>query len=177
MPPKESESLKFLKVGEAVSQGFHDGCKSIYPLEEVEEDPVWAEKWAKENPYIKAAQEPATFTTEMKIDQDIAEAAKAFTALGEACRQTAKALVNLFLAATNCVVGTLRGIDIPALLKAAEVQKALNEAPPRVRHLARHGKKYRTRKKNINRALREYQRRRKNESKSTKSIPRPYTKG
>lgn len=53
MPPKESESLKFLKVGEAVSQGLHYGCKSIYPLEEDEEDPVWAEEWVKENPYIK----------------------------------------------------------------------------------------------------------------------------
>ena len=27
---------------------------------------------------------------------------------------------------------------------------------PRVRHLAKYGKKYRTRKKNINRAVREY---------------------
>lgn len=53
MPPKESESLAFLKVGEAVSQGLYYGSKSIYPLEEVEEDPVWAEEWAKENPYLK----------------------------------------------------------------------------------------------------------------------------
>lgn len=45
------------------------------------------------------------------------------------------------------------------LSKAAEVKAALNEAPPRVRHLAEHGKKYRTRKKNINRALRDYRRR------------------
>lgn len=57
MPPKESESLKFLKVGEAVSQGLHDGSKSIYPLEGVEEDPVWAEEWAKENPYFKMDRE------------------------------------------------------------------------------------------------------------------------
>ena len=53
MPPKESESLAFLKVGEAVSQGLYYSSKSIYPLEEVEEDPVWAEEWAKENPYLK----------------------------------------------------------------------------------------------------------------------------
>ena len=40
-----------------------------------------------------------------------------------------------------------------------EYKAALNEAPPRVRHLALHSKKHRTRKKNINRALREYRRR------------------
>lgn len=159
MPPKESESLKFLRVEEAVSQGLHGGCKSIYPLEEVEDDPVWAEKWAKENPHIKAAQEPATFTAEMKIDQDIAEVTKAFTALEETCRQTAKVLGKMVQAAVDYLVAIAQGIDIPALLKAAEVQAALNEAPSRVRHLAMHGKKYRTRKKNINRALREYQRR------------------
>ena len=48
---------------------------------------------------------------------------------------------------------------LPVLTEAAQVQAALNEAPPRVRHLAQHSKKNRTRKKNINRALREYQRR------------------
>lgn len=40
-----------------------------------------------------------------------------------------------------------------------EYKAALNEAPPRVRHLALHSKKKRVRNKNINRALREYRRR------------------
>lgn len=50
-------------------------------------------------------------------------------------------------------------LALPCLTEDAEVKAALNEAPPRVRHLAEHGKKYRTRKKNINRALRDYRRR------------------
>ncbi len=43
--------------------------------------------------------------------------------------------------------------------KTAELKAAIAEAPPRVRHLAMHGKKYRTQKKNIARALREHRRR------------------
>lgn len=64
---------------------------------------------------------------------------KAFTALGEACKQAAESL-------------------------GKKVRAALNEAPPKVRHLALHGKKYRTQKKNINRALRDSQRRHKNDT-------------
>lgn len=48
---------------------------------------------------------------------------------------------------------------LPLQAAAKEMQAALNEAPPRVRYLAKHGKKHRTRKKNLNRALREYKRR------------------
>ena len=47
----------------------------------------------------------------------------------------------------------------PEMLKVAKELQALKEAPPRVRHLAYHSKKHRTQRKNINRALREYQRR------------------
>jgi hypothetical protein len=114
-------------------------------------------EWAEDHPAaIKAAPKEATFTAEMKISPDVA---KAFTALGEACKQAAEALGKAVRAAADCVVAMARGIDIAQLLKAAKVQEALKEAPPRVRHLAQHGKKYRTCKKNINRALREYQRR------------------
>ena len=110
--------------------------------------------WAEARPaVIKAAPKEATFTAEMKISPDVA---KAFTALGESCKQAAEALGRAFRAAANCMVAMARGVDIAQILKAAKVQAALNEAPPRVRHLAQHGKKYRTRKKNINRALREY---------------------
>ena len=114
-------------------------------------------EWAEDHPAaIKASPEETTFTAEVKINPDIA---KAFKALGEACVQAAEALGKAVRAAADCVVAMARGVDIAQLLKAAKVQAALNEAPPRVRHLAEHGKKYRTRKKNINRALREYQRR------------------
>lgn len=97
-----------------------------------------------------------SFTDEVKIRRDVAEA---FTALGEACKRTAGALGEFFQAVIQCAVAITNGAGFPVLLKAAQAQKAIAEAPPRVRHLALHGKKYRTRKKNINRAMREYQRR------------------
>ena len=50
-------------------------------------------------------------------------------------------------------------VRLDNLLQVKMEQEAIKEAPPVVRHLALHGKKRRTRKKNINRALREYQRR------------------
>lgn len=87
------------------------------------------------------------------------EVSKAFAALGEACKLFTELLGGIVRAATDCVVAIARGADTAQLLKAAKVETALKEATPRVRHLALHGKKYRTRKKNINRALREYQRR------------------
>lgn len=81
MPPEESESLKFLKIGEAVSQGLLDGLKPLYPLEEVEEDPVWAEDWIKENPYcpqvIEAARNVATITLRI-IDNLMPSVIKAY---------------------------------------------------------------------------------------------------
>jgi hypothetical protein len=119
MTPKDkSESKEFLKVGEALAQGFLAGV------------------------------------------QYSPDATTAFTALGEACLQTAEALGKAVRAAVDCVVAVARGADIAQLLKAAKVQAALNEAPPRVRHLAEHGKKIRTQKKNINRAVKDYERRR-----------------
>lgn len=119
MTPKDkSESKEFLKVGEALAQGFLAGVQYNSP-----------------------------------------DSTKAFTALSEACRQTAEALAKFVRAAVDCVAAAARGVDIALLLRAAKVQAALNEAPPRVRHLAEHGKKARTQKKNINRALREYERR------------------
>lgn len=75
---------------------------------------------------------------------------------GAALNRTAKALADFIRAMVEFAAAAL-----PNLTEAAEVQAALKEAPPRVRHLAQHSKKHRTRKKNINRALREYRRRRK----------------
>lgn len=119
------------------------------------EEPEWAEDCPA---VIKAAPE-ATFTAEVKIDPEVA---KAFTRLAETCRQTAEALVECFRAAAGCITAWWEqngGLGV-MLHKALEMKAALNEAPPRVRHLAEHGKKYRTRKKNINRALKGYERRR-----------------
>lgn len=99
---------------------------------------------------------------EMRIDPDVA---KSFTAMGEACKQAAEALGKFVRAAADCVAAILRGVNPAQLLKAAKVQAALKEAPPRVRHLARHAKKHRVRKKNANRALREYERRQRYDTK------------
>ena len=82
-----------------------------------------------------------------------------WVALGEACGQVAAALVCFARAAMDCLIAIASDPDVAQLLKVAEAHAALNEAPTRVRHLALHGKKHRTRKKNLNRALREYQRR------------------
>lgn len=113
-------------------------------------------EWAEDHPAaIKAAPE-TTFTAEMLITPEVS---KAFAELGEALKLAANTLGNLLRAAAGCAAAILRGVDIAQLPKAAKVQEALKEAPPRVRHLALHSKKNRTRKKNINRALREYQRR------------------
>lgn len=131
-----------------------EGLQPLYALEETEETEQEEIQWPKENPYIKAA-EPAEFTGEMQISPDVV---KAFTALGEACEQFGKAMGEILRVAAEYVVTMYQQITAQ-LIKAAEVKAALNEAPPRVRHLAEHGKKYRTRKKNINRALRDYRRR------------------
>ena len=73
----------------------------------------------------------------------------------EALGRTARALGDFIRA----MVEYTASICPPELLKVAREQQALKEAPPRIRHLAYHSKQLRTRKKNINRALREYQRR------------------
>ena len=75
--------------------------------------------------------------------------------LGEALGRTVRDLGDFIRAMVEYVAS----ICPPEQLKAAKEQAALKEAPPRIRHLAQHSKKRRTRKKNINRALREYYRR------------------
>ena len=131
-----------------------EGLQQLYPLDEAPEA-VEGIEWPKENPYIKPTTD-ATFTAEMLITPEVS---KAFATLGEACKRAAEALGRAVRAAADCAAAIARGVDIAQLLKAVRVQEALKEAPPRVRHLAQHSKKHRTRKKNINRALREYQRR------------------
>lgn len=157
MPPKDSEARPEFYVQTP------EGLQPLLPLDEAPdiEAEEWAAEWPNDNPYIKPTTD-ATLTAEVSISPDVA---KAFTALGEACKQAAETLGKVLRAVTDCVVTIARREDIAQLLKAT-----LKEAPPRVRHLALHHKKYRTRKKNINRALRGYKRR------SPKSDrPRAYT--
>lgn len=87
----------------------------------------------------------------------ITELGEAITELGEACKRVVEALGPAVRAAANGIAAWTRGVDP---VQCARALQAINEAPPRVRHLALRGKKYRTRKKNLNRALREYQKRR-----------------
>lgn len=82
---------------------------------------------------------------------------------GEALGNVSRDLGEFVRAMVDFVAAVTAGL--PDVLKNLEVQAALLEAPPKVRHLALHGKKYRTRKKNINRALREYRRRHRHEPK------------
>ena len=95
---------------------------------------------------------------EVKISQDVS---KAFTKMGEACMQAAEALGNAVRAAADFLTAIAGGVDIAGSLKIVNVKAAIDQAPPRIRHLALHSKKHRTQKKNINRALREYRRRNK----------------
>lgn len=80
---------------------------------------------------------------------------------GEAFARAAEALGDFCRAYVDAVSAIANGPDFSQLRKIVNTQAALKEAPPRVRHLAKNSKKLRTQKKNINRALREYQRRKK----------------
>lgn len=137
---------------------FHtpEGLQPLHTLGGTPDIEAEAPEWPKDNPYVIKADQEATFTAEAKINPDVV---KAFTAVGVTCAQAVEALAKFCRAVVDCVGAILGGMDIGQLLKAAKVQAALKEAPPRVRHLANHGKKYRTQKKNINRALRDHERR------------------
>lgn len=134
---------------------FHtpEGPVPVHPLVEAPDIEAEETEWQKEHPYIKP-DAPATFAADVKLNQDTI---KALTEFGEACKQAVEALGKAVQAAANYIVAWFQGVDLAQLTKLAEERQALKEAPPRVRHLALHGKKRRTRKKNINRALREYQ--------------------
>lgn len=69
---------------------------------------------------------------------DLYNVSDALVRLGDAAKRAGQALLDTMQALA----------DVDAINDAA----ALNHAPPIVRHLARHGKKRKTRKKNINRA-------------------------
>lgn len=128
--------------------------KPLYVLEDAPDieaaEPI---EWPKENPYIIPNPPEATFTATLQVSEPLRRA-------GEAFSRCATALADFIRAMVEFAASVLSAEQIQAALKAAKVNEALAEAPPRVRHLALHGKKYRTQKKNTARALREYQRRR-----------------
>lgn len=110
-------------------------------------------EYAEEATYLKAA--PETVTAQLQLNS---EGAKAFGELADACKQAFDALIKITRAAINYLAAIYSGPDIKRILRDAEKKAALKEATPRVRYLAKHAKKMRTRKKNITRALREYRR-------------------
>lgn len=83
-----------------------------------------------------------------ELMKDVGECiGRAAKALGDFCRE--------FAAGVSALAPTFKWLS-----ECVNTKIALDEAPPRVRHLAYHGKKYRTQKKNINRALKDRRRRR-----------------
>lgn len=77
---------------------------------------------------------------------------KAWRRVGEAVADMMSALGDVVRSLTDAFVTFLDSAPLREAL-------AVEAAPPRVRHLARHGKKHRVRKKNKNRAIREYRKR------------------
>lgn len=126
------KSRDLLKYGEAISQGFQDA---------MQDTTQGTERWRQYRERV------------------ISEAGDAVNRAGEALERAAKGIADFVRAMVELAAAVIPDGYISVAKSAAEIKVALNEAPPRVRHLALHGKKYRTRNKNINRALREYRRR------------------
>lgn len=99
------------------------------------------------------------FQDGIKYPSLLAEAGDAARRAGEAMGQVANGICGFVRAMAQFIEETFPIFLQTVAACGAEYKAALNEAPPRVRHLALHSKKHRTRKKNINRALREYRRR------------------
>ena len=89
------------------------------------------------------------------MDPRLDRVAEALRGVGEASVHMAEALGGFCRAYIDYVSEIYDLIDPDMLREAAEIESA----SPKVRHLAKYGKKARTRKKNTNRAWREYQRR------------------
>ena len=83
------------------------------------------------------------------------ELQEALERFGESARITAQGIGGMLVAFADAWSAYFTSTIVPAwnlLANAASDTAALNAAPPRVRHLALHGKKRKTRKKNLNRA-------------------------
>lgn len=130
---------------------FHtpEGPQQLYPLDEIPYTEEAETDWPKENPYLKTATSGA-LSAKILLSP---ETAKAFTELCKACKQAAEALGRACRAAVDFAGELCSLVEFEKQREAAIVERA----SPRVRHLAKYGKKARTRKKNINRAWREYQ--------------------
>jgi hypothetical protein len=131
------KSRDLLKYGEALSQGFQDAMQDT--MQDTRQD---TEQWRQFRERIISA-----------------EAGEAANRAGEALGRAVSGIADFVRA-----MGQIVEVAFPFFLEATaacgkEYKAALNEAPPRVRHLALHSKKKRVRNKNINRALREYRRR------------------
>lgn len=93
-----------------------------------------------------------------KLQEPLRRAGEAF---GRAANALGVFTVSITDWANACLDAWYTMVGLPLaehMQKKREQIKALLAASPRVRHLAQHHRKYRTRKKNINRALREYKR-------------------
>lgn len=75
MPTKKSESLEFLKVGEAISQGLHDSLR---------EPESKKPQWAKDSPFLKVRLRPTEISLLDGIDNPVHQLAeKVYTSLVE----------------------------------------------------------------------------------------------
>lgn len=84
---------------------------------------------------------------------DLHNVSNALVRLGDAAKRAGQALLDTVRAAAGVYAEIWK--YVVAYLPDAT---ALSQAPPRVRHLALHGKKRKTRKKNLNRARKLYRR-------------------
>lgn len=101
------------------------------------------------------------------MSPDFERLSRSMQLLGEATGHAVEAFGEFCRACIDCAVAVLANVD---LSRAMELSEALKEAPPKVQHLAKHAKKKRTRKKNANRALREYRRRHKSDKRTAKNL-------
>lgn len=131
-------------------EGKPEYLPQLYETEdEPEAEPV---EWPKENPLLNLKPLP-----EIKETDDIIDL---FGQTAEAKRQTMKAAEELAALAYACeelqpIIESLAEMLKPVLAEIADIiEEMLNLYPnKRVKHLAKHAKKARTRKKNINRII------------------------
>lgn len=91
---------------------------------------------------------------------------RAGEALGDACRSLGSFVQAFceFAALLTSSTETMKRFE------AIRIVHALNQAPPKVRHLALYSKKRRTREKYINRALREFQEEENDDQRATERV-------
>lgn len=88
---------------------------------------------------------------------DLYNVSDALVRLGDAAKRAGQALLDTMQALADVYVEMWKNV-VAYLPDAIDDAAALAQAPPRVRHLALHGKKRKTRKKNLNRTRKLYHR-------------------